>query len=205
MAVMRGDRSACEDLYNRFLPGDEIYIHPIVRGRLLGLLAQAMGELDKAVAHYEDALAFCRKAGYRPQLAWNCHDHADTLLQRNNSGDRDEATSLLDEALDIAQELGMRPLMERVVTLQEQALSRPRRGPKYPGGLSQREVEVLRLISTGKTDREIAEELFISPLTVGNHVKNILNKTNATNRTEAASYATRRGLAGEVDNSSNVE
>ena len=53
---------------------------------------------------------------------------------------------------------------------------------------------MLHLISTGKTDREIAEELFISPLTVGNHVKNILNKTTTSNRTEAATYAAHNGL-----------
>lgn len=54
-----------------------------------------------------------------------------------------------------------------------------------PGGLSEREVQVLRLIAAGKTNRDIAEELIISPRTVANHVTNILNKTNAANRTEA--------------------
>jgi NarL family two-component system response regulator LiaR len=54
---------------------------------------------------------------------------------------------------------------------------------------------VLRLIASGKTDREIAEELFISVRTVSTHVSNILNKINAVNRTEAATYATRHGLA----------
>ena len=53
---------------------------------------------------------------------------------------------------------------------------------------------MLRLISAGKTDREIAEELFISFRTVGNHVRNILNKTNTINRTEAATYANQHGL-----------
>ena len=54
---------------------------------------------------------------------------------------------------------------------------------------------MLRLIAAGKTDREIAEELFISFRTVGNHVRNILNKTNTTNRTEAATFAAHQGLA----------
>ena len=65
--------------------------------------------------HFEDALAFCRKAGYRPELAWTCCDYADALLQRNNPGDREKAMSLLDESLAISSELGMRPLMERVL------------------------------------------------------------------------------------------
>ena len=55
-------------------------------------------------------------------------------------------------------------------------------------------MEVLRLIAVGKTDREIAEELFISFRTVGNHVRNILNKTNTINRTEAATLAATQGL-----------
>jgi len=60
--------------------------------------------------------------------------------------------------------------------------------------LTKREVEVLQLICGGKTDREIAEDLIISVNTVGNHVKNILNKTDTANRTEAATYAGRHGL-----------
>ncbi len=75
-----------------------------------------MGNLDQGVAHYEEALAFCRKAGYRPELAWTCCDCADTLLQRNEPGDREKAMSLLDESLAISSELGMRPLMERVLS-----------------------------------------------------------------------------------------
>jgi len=78
--------------------------------RLLGLLSQTMGSLEQATAHFEDALAFCRKAGYRPELAWTCCDYADTLLQRNDSGDREKAMSLLDESLTISSELGMSPL-----------------------------------------------------------------------------------------------
>ena len=88
----------------------------------------------------------------------------------------------------------MRPLVERVATLQERAASQPAKAPAYPDGLTQREVEVLQLIAAGKTDREIAEELFISARTVGYHVGNILNKTTSTNRTEAATYAGRIGL-----------
>ena len=65
---------------------------------------------------YNAAISRCRKAGYRPELAWTCCDYADTLLQRTNPGDREKATSLLDESLAISSELGMRPLMERVLS-----------------------------------------------------------------------------------------
>ena len=58
--------------------------------------------------------------------------------------------------------------------------------PAYPDGLTEREIEVLRLVALGKQAWEIAEELFISLRTVGNHVRSIFNKTSSTNRTEAA-------------------
>ena len=51
----------------------------ITSDRLLGLLAQTTGNLDKAAEHFEDARAFCRKAGYRPELAWTCCDYAAAL------------------------------------------------------------------------------------------------------------------------------
>ncbi len=64
-----------------------------------------------------------------------------------------------------------------------------------PDGLTPREVEVLRLIANGRSNREIASELVISFNTVTNHVKNILGKTGCANRTEAAAYAIPRGLS----------
>ncbi|MFB3119764.1 MAG: hypothetical protein ACE1Y2_04475 [Stenotrophomonas maltophilia] len=78
---------------------------------------------NRELLSHLDSLAFCRKAGYRPELAWTCHDYADALLQKRGPGDRVKADALLDESLDISTELGMRPLKERVLALQEQAAS----------------------------------------------------------------------------------
>jgi DNA-binding NarL/FixJ family response regulator len=61
--------------------------------------------------------------------------------------------------------------------------------------LTPREVEVLRLLVEGRSNPEIAEALFISLRTVTTHVTNILAKLGAQSRTEAATYAVRRGLA----------
>ncbi len=108
--------------------------------------------------------------------------------------DRAEALEHLETAIAEFREMKMQPSLERAVALQERAEAGPVRAPTYPAGLSQREVEVLRLISAGKTDREIAEELIISVRTVTTHVGNILNKTGAANRTEAAIYASQRDL-----------
>ncbi len=122
MAVRRTDLTAAGTLYDGLEPlaGTMSPQSPHGPGlssdRLLGLLAHTIGNLDQAAKHFEDALAFCRKAGYRPELAWTCCDYADTLLQRNVPGDREKAMSLLDESLAISSELGMRPLMERVLS-----------------------------------------------------------------------------------------
>ena len=82
-------------------------------------MAYTMGNLNQAIPHFEDARAFCRKAGYRPELAWTCCDYADMLLERNGDRDRAKAMALLDESLAISSELGMRPLMERVLSRRE--------------------------------------------------------------------------------------
>jgi two-component system nitrate/nitrite response regulator NarL len=60
--------------------------------------------------------------------------------------------------------------------------------------LSNREVEILRLLASGKHNVEIAEELVISPFTVRNHVSKLLRKLQVQNRTQAAAYAVRHGL-----------
>ena len=86
---------------------------------VFGLLSHTMDSVDQAAEHFKDALAFCRKAGHRPELAWTCCDYADMLRERDGEGDRAKAITLLDESLAISSELGMRPLMERVLSRRE--------------------------------------------------------------------------------------
>jgi tetratricopeptide (TPR) repeat protein len=84
--------------------------------RMLGILTKTMGQYEDATRHFEDAVAFCKKAGYRPELAWSLHDYAVMLLDHDEPDDQQKATSMLDESLQISTDLGMRPLMERVLS-----------------------------------------------------------------------------------------
>ena len=88
----------------------------------------------------------------------------------------------------------MAPSLVRAGALQGRLESRGTPHPGPPGGLSEREAEVLRLIAAGRTNAEIAEALVISPHTVGRHVSNIFGKLGTTHRADAAVWAVRHGL-----------
>jgi predicted ATPase/DNA-binding CsgD family transcriptional regulator len=89
----------------------------------------------------------------------------------------------VDEALAFANDLAASP--EAVA---------PRAGNDPPYQLTARELDVLRLLSDGASDRKIAEVLYISPGTATRHVKNILRKLGVPSRTAAATFAVRRGI-----------
>ena len=117
VSVLRSDADAAQEQYEALetVQGTQVAAGGIIcTDRLQGLLADTMGRTDDATGHFEDALGFCLRAGYRPEYAWTASDYADMLLQRNAPGDRGKSISLLDEALTIASELGMAPLEERV-------------------------------------------------------------------------------------------
>lgn len=192
VAAQRGDIRMAQEQYIALQPAKGSMVHYLTADRLLGLLARTIGQLDEAAAHFEDALTFCRRAGYRPELAWTCCDYADTLLQRNGPGDNARATSLLDEARSVSSELGMRPLLDRASAIQQQANTikdAPPTAPAYPDGLTQREVEVLGLVAAGQSNSDIAEKLVLSVRTVERHISNIYAKINARGRADATAYA----------------
>lgn len=162
--------------------------------RVLGLLARTMNRIDNAVTHFEDSLDFCSMAGTRPELAWTAYDYACTLLQCGDSGDHYRVATLVNQALAISTELGMHPLVERVVALQEEVRQLSVGTPEYPVGLTPREVEVLRLVAAGKSNTDIAEELVLSVRTVERHISNIYGKTGSGGRASATAFAFTSGL-----------
>jgi DNA-binding CsgD family transcriptional regulator len=98
-------------------------------------------------------------------------------------GDEDGAQLELDAARWVFQQLGAGPDLARV-----EALVRPV-SSSAPGGLTTRELQVLRLIATGKTNRVIASDLFLSEKTVARHVSNIFTKLDLSSRAAATAYA----------------
>ncbi|WP_093839466.1 helix-turn-helix transcriptional regulator [Streptomyces aidingensis] len=127
---------------------------------------------------------------------------AESLLAE---GDRAGAAEVLRPAHATARRLGAAPLAGRI----EKLAQRGGLGPLTPGGqrpggpaaaaasgpgLTARERDVLSLVAAGRSNRQIAEELFISPKTVSVHVSNILAKLEVSGRGEAAALAHRLGL-----------
>ena len=160
-------------------------------GEFFALCSRGERRLDEAIDQYQVTRNL--NLSDRPRYAWLSFNLAETMLERKKGSDEKNAETLLVGALETANSLGMRPLRKRA----NEHLARIHAGSgrKYPDDLSRREVQVLRQLALGKTDQEIASELYISAKTVSNHVGRILRKTGTGNRTEAARYADKYGLA----------
>jgi DNA-binding NarL/FixJ family response regulator len=119
---------------------------------------------------------------------------------RARGSDALQASELLSEAASLAAQIGIPTLLTRARVLGAHlhpVAAPPAAAP--PDDLSWREVEILRLVAGGLSNRQIGEQLSISGHTVANHVRSILRKTGAANRTEAAGYAYRKALVDRPD------
>lgn len=105
-------------------------------------------------------------------------------------GDDTESTALLAQARSVAESLGARPLLADLQELKPAA----RTVKQAVVTLTPRELEVLTLVAEGRSNGELARQLFISTKTASVHVSNILAKLGAASRTEAAAIAHRDGL-----------
>ncbi|MCW2877396.1 MAG: transcriptional regulator, LuxR family [Sphaerisporangium sp.] len=116
------------------------------------------------------------------------------------AGDREEASERLREAYAIAETLGARPLLTEIEALGRRVGAVLTEAPGVTAvavaDLTPRELEVLRLVALGRSNRDIAAELFISAKTVSVHVSNILGKLGVSTRGEAAAAAYRLSLLG---------
>ncbi|WP_017236017.1 helix-turn-helix transcriptional regulator [Streptomyces sp. SS] len=162
-------------------------------------LARAEGR--ESAARWAEVVAAYEQLERPYELARARRRLADALLVEG--GHREEAAALLREAHATAVRLGARPLREDVELLAARArlslaAEKQAPAPAEPGddtfGLTPREQDVLRLVAVGRTNRQIAEELFISPKTASVHVSNILAKLGVAGRGEAAALAHRLHL-----------
>ncbi|HYF72775.1 MAG TPA: LuxR C-terminal-related transcriptional regulator, partial [Nocardioides sp.] len=143
--------------------------------------------LDALVDAWRDAVVLFEDFGHVYELA-----RVRTVLAGilRATGDPAGARELGDLARQTAHQLGAQPLLDELRAIG----STPMREESAPDALTPRESEILQLVAQGRSNGEIAKQLFISAKTVSVHVSNILGKLDASGRTEAAAIARRRGL-----------
>nr|WP_307821745.1 AAA family ATPase [Streptomyces coffeae] len=159
-----------------------------------------------ATAHWREAVAATEQLEAPLLLTTARLRLAEALIIRGGKGSRTAAGELLRQAEAAARELGAAPLETEITTLagrariplrQTDGEAAPPPAPAAALGLTVRERDVLRLVAAGRSNRQIAEELFISPKTASVHVSNILAKLGASGRGEAAAIAHRLGVLDE--------
>ena len=154
--------------------------------RYLGMLAATSGQTERGRPLRRGTRARPPHGRDHVARAHRLRVRTDAALERRARACR----SLLAEAEALAERVGMPTLVARIRRL---GLARAKTR-RFPHDLTEREADVLRLVARALSNREIGAALSISEHTVANHVKSILRKTGCANRTEAASYAYRRGL-----------
>ena len=173
----------------------------------LAALAQAIGEaalLDGDAETAADQL--CRAADLYRELALpfeRAQVEVRAGVALGAAGEREPGLERLGDAYRAARKLGARPLASeaaREVAALGDSVAK-RLGKRAAAGasearLTRRELEVLRHVAVGRTNREIAQELFLSPRTVDMHVRNILRKLDCRSRVEAAHRAGELDLLG---------
>ena len=154
--------------------------------RYLARIAALGGDGGAAERHFGAALEMDRRMGSVVHVTETLARQALFAASRDRI---EEARRLADEARATAAQIGQ----NRVVELVDSLLTM---GLQGPDGLTDREVDVLRLLAEGLSNRAIGERLYISTNTAANHVRSILIKTGAANRTQAAMYAADHELLG---------
>jgi len=152
--------------------------------------AQAMGAVELASGDAAGALPYLRKAH---QLWAQASSPYDAAVARLHTGrcllalaDESSAERELSAARAAFRQLGAVPMADLASSLLAPA--------SLPAGLTAREVEVLRLVASGRSNPQIAAELVLSEKTVARHLSNIFGKLDVGSRTAAAAYAFERGL-----------
>ncbi|MFL5658243.1 MAG: tetratricopeptide repeat protein [Ktedonobacteraceae bacterium] len=163
----------------------------------LGQFAFRQGDGSAAQALVEESVTLYREVGDRRNAARSLCLLAKVLAFR---GDRVAARAIYEESLAIAREVDYTELvtsclegLAELVVVQVQSASLAKCS-LYPGGLTAREVEVLRLVAKGLTNIQVAEKLIISPRTVHAHLSSIYSKLGISSRSAATRYVLEHSL-----------
>ncbi len=165
---------------------------PFSAEHLLGLLADTTGNKDKAMDHFDKAIGFA-KGKYDLELAWTYYDYAKSLVGFGDSSDATKISTLVEKGLEVARRNGLTAVEKQLIQIAKTASNRSLK-QQNPANLTNRKIEVLRLVAIGRTNQQIADDLVIAPTTAAKHVANILVKTESANRTEAATFANQNGI-----------
>jgi ATP/maltotriose-dependent transcriptional regulator MalT len=172
----------------------------------------AMGELALWL-HRAGRLKAAPANAASPFAAWIMGEHMQATAEFRHMGCPYEAAAVLAETGEIAslkmalatfRRLGAAPMAVRVANslrelgarVSSPATRRSTGAARHPSGLTDRELEVLKLVAAGFTNPQIASSLYISTKTAGHHVSSILMKLGTATRSEAAANAIRLGLVG---------
>jgi DNA-binding CsgD family transcriptional regulator len=189
MVALRQDNlTQTQALLNEALPivielGDKFHIASCLG--IMTMLAVAVGQPMRAAQMYSVTEAFMETLGAAKPAFFNTH------LERS----LEAARLQLDEesfAAALAEGRSMTP--EQILVIQPLVPQQPgdesvASASNFPAGLTQREVEVLRLLAQGLTNAQIAEHLIVSPYTVNAHLRHIFNKLDVPTRAAATRYA----------------
>ncbi len=190
IALARGDARTAVAIANDLAANAEAANHQLARIRAWLLAAAAHRAAN-------DGVAAARAADEAVTIAHRCqlpYDEARARVERARArmaaGDVAAAKDDLERAGETFTRLGAAAGLREIETLASGIR------PARPAGLTDREMEVLLLVAQGLSDRQIADQLFISHRTVTTHVGNLLSKTMTANRTELAIWAVRHDIAG---------
>ncbi|RIK47344.1 MAG: hypothetical protein DCC58_00075 [Chloroflexi bacterium] len=159
--------------------------------RLAARYAAGSGQLEEAVARLAVALDLSVACAVPFERALTQVALAECALRKR---DMQQFHERVTDARSVAVHLRAEPLLAQIAALERQADAPQRTWSGTPAGLSERELDVLRLVARGMTDAEVAAALFISPRTVSGHLQSIYNKLGISSRTAATAFAYERGL-----------
>ncbi len=209
--LVSGNLEAALKLAERIRAWCDRQYYGVSAARILGVIAASQGRWTDAQSHFASALELCRRAGSRPEQACILLAQGQAALAQAHAMPArasvlvDDVERVTEEAEQLFNALERHTQAVRAVALRAEAMALPQQaatsaGSKRPidpavlKGLTPRELEVLQQVAEGKTDKEIAEVLVISPRTANRHIANIFLKLDVTTRAAAAAYAIRNRL-----------